>query len=251
MRSTDPTILWDTLRQGLSKQLPEASFKEWIAPCAPLEVKGGTLWIQVPSAAAKLWIEQQLPEEFSDALAMGGLGDLRLEFRVNGTPVAFNGDAFYTCFTFRAQDVSSLLQTGRNAIILALNHVSALPASLDAHARYGSEIESIYLIGDFAVRAVAAEHPLATTYRNEGGSLTPKPVNSFQRFVIGREQEAFSGDLAQQGYPFYAGEFQLETSLTCGALFLKRVWMSQLPKATSMPSSRGRAARACRRRPCS
>ncbi len=88
MRSTDPTILWDTLRQGLSKQLPEASFKEWIAPCAPLEVKGGTLWIQVPSAAAKLWIEQQLPEEFSDALAMGGLGDLRLEFRVNGTPVA-------------------------------------------------------------------------------------------------------------------------------------------------------------------
>ena len=56
MRSADPTALWDTIRQGLSKQLPEASYKEWIAPCAPLEMKGGTLWIQVPSAAAKLWI---------------------------------------------------------------------------------------------------------------------------------------------------------------------------------------------------
>jgi len=86
MRSTDPTTLWDTIRLGLSKQLPEASFKEWIAPCEPLAMKDGALWIQVPSAAAKLWIEQQLPEEFSDALAQGGLADLRLEFHVHGGP---------------------------------------------------------------------------------------------------------------------------------------------------------------------
>jgi chromosomal replication initiator protein len=88
MRSADPTTLWDTIRLGLSKQLPEASFKEWIAPCEPLSMKDGALWIQVPSAAAKLWIEQQLPEEFNDALAQAGLGDLRLEFQVNGTPPA-------------------------------------------------------------------------------------------------------------------------------------------------------------------
>lgn len=86
MRSTDPTALWDTIRLGLSKQLPEASFKEWIAPCAPLKVEDGTLWIQVPSAAAKLWIEQQLPEEFNDALAQGGLADLHLVFQVTGAP---------------------------------------------------------------------------------------------------------------------------------------------------------------------
>ena len=87
MRPTDPTTLWDTLRLSLSKSLPEASFKEWIAPCQPLKLEGETLWIQVPSTAAKLWIEQQLPEEFSDALAQGGLAGLRLEFRVNGSPV--------------------------------------------------------------------------------------------------------------------------------------------------------------------
>lgn len=87
MRSTEPATLWETLRFNLSKQLPEASFKEWIAPCEPLKLDNGALWIQVPSAAAKLWIEQQLPEEFSDALAQGGLGDLRLEFQVNGSPV--------------------------------------------------------------------------------------------------------------------------------------------------------------------
>ena len=86
MRSIDPAALWDTLRLSLSKQLPEASFKEWIAPCEPLKLEDGALWIQVPSAAAKLWIEQQLPEEFNDALAQGGLADLRLEFQVNGSP---------------------------------------------------------------------------------------------------------------------------------------------------------------------
>ena len=86
MRSTDPAALWDTLRLSLSKQLPEASFKEWIAPCDPLKLENGALWIQVPSAAAKLWIEQQLPEEFNDALAQSGLADLRLEFQVNGSP---------------------------------------------------------------------------------------------------------------------------------------------------------------------
>ena len=88
MRSTDPSALWETIRLGLSKQLPEASFKEWIAPCAPLKVEGETLWIQVPSAAAKLWIEQQLPEEFNDALAQGGLAELQLMFLVDGAPAA-------------------------------------------------------------------------------------------------------------------------------------------------------------------
>lgn len=89
MPTSDPDALWETIRQGLSKQLPEASFKEWIVPCQPLRLEEDALWIQVPSPAAKLWIEQQLPEEFNDALAQGGLGDLRLVFQVSGTgPVA-------------------------------------------------------------------------------------------------------------------------------------------------------------------
>ena len=93
MRNDNPQALWETLRLGLSKQLPEASFKEWISPCTPLKVEQNALWIGVPSAAAKLWIEQQLPEEFNDALAQGGLSDLRLEFVVDGaaTPEAKRG----------------------------------------------------------------------------------------------------------------------------------------------------------------
>ena len=92
MPSEDPDILWETIRLGLSKQLPEASFKEWIGPCQPLRVEEGALLIRVPSPAAKLWIEQQLPEEFSDALAQGGLGDLRLVFQVLGSTASDSGD---------------------------------------------------------------------------------------------------------------------------------------------------------------
>jgi chromosomal replication initiator protein len=84
MRSDDPQALWETLQTGLSRQLPEASYREWILPCEPLKVESDALWIGVPSAAAKLWIEQQLPEEFNDALAQGGLSGLRLEFLVKG-----------------------------------------------------------------------------------------------------------------------------------------------------------------------
>ena len=81
MPTADPDTLWETIRQGLSKQLPEASFEEWIAPCRPLRLEDGVLWIQVPSPAAKLWIEQQLPEEFNDALDQGGLKHLHLMFQ--------------------------------------------------------------------------------------------------------------------------------------------------------------------------
>ena len=137
---------------------------------------------------------------------------------VNGKRVAFDADDFYTCFTFRAQTVNGLLKPGRNEIVLTLNFVSGIPASLNARARYGTEIESIYLVGDFAVNAVQADKPLATTYRNQEGSLVPKPIHSFKTFAIAQETNTFAGDLVSQGYPFYAGEFQLDSTFELGAV---------------------------------
>lgn len=129
---------------------------------------------------------------------------------VNGKPVTFENSDTYTCFTFRARSIAGLLQRGKNEIVLTLDYVSAVPTSLNARARYGTEIESIYLIGDFAVKPVAADKPLTTTYRNQEGALTPKPIHSFKQFAIAKETNAFRGDLVPQGYPFYAGEFQLD-----------------------------------------
>lgn len=84
MASEDPQALWDTLRKGLSARLPERTFQDWIEPCKALTFDGTTLWIQTPSTSARVWIEQQLAEEFNDVLVQSGLHHLRLAFTVAG-----------------------------------------------------------------------------------------------------------------------------------------------------------------------
>lgn len=86
MTVLDANVPWEALRQGLSERLSEASFREWVAPCVPQGFDGSTLTLQVPSQPAKVWIEQQLAEEFNDALAAADLAHLKLVFLVNGTP---------------------------------------------------------------------------------------------------------------------------------------------------------------------
>ena len=125
---------------------------------------------------------------------------------VNGKPVSFAGSGYYRDTVFRAADINGLLIPGRNEIVLSLTFVSGIPTSLNARARYGTEIESIYLIGDFAVKAEQADQPLTDTYRNKDGVLPKKPIHSFKRFTLTKEAAAFTGDLVTQGYPFYAGE---------------------------------------------
>jgi len=168
----------------------------------PLQLKFAVEIVDVP-AACKLVVEQ--PAMYTS-------------ITVNGQPVAFDSDEFYTCFTFRAQMVAGLLRPGQNEIVLALDYVSAVPTSLNARARYGTEIETIYLVGDFAVRPTPADKPLTTTYRNQEGALIPKPIHSFKRFALTREAATFSGDLVPQGYPFYAGEFQLDGTFDLPAI---------------------------------
>jgi chromosomal replication initiator protein len=89
--SEDAASLWETLRTCLAERLSESSFKEWIEPCEAQKQEDGTLWIQVPSLSAKVWVEQQLAEEFNDALQQTGLGSLRLAFTVADAPKAPRG----------------------------------------------------------------------------------------------------------------------------------------------------------------
>lgn len=151
--------------------------------------------IAVVPAACKLAVEQ--PEIYR-------------AITVNGQPVSFAGGGFHRDIVLRTADITGLLAPGRNEIILALDFVAGIPADLNARVRHGTEIESVYLLGDFAVAAAVADHPLAGTYRNQEGVLPEKPVHSFKRFTVTGEGAAFSGDLVPQGYPFYAGEFLLD-----------------------------------------
>jgi chromosomal replication initiator protein len=80
----DAQSTWASIQKGLMDRLSEASFHEWIGPCEALRLDGGTLWIQVPTTSARVWIEQQLAEEFNDALVFAGVPELRLAFQVAG-----------------------------------------------------------------------------------------------------------------------------------------------------------------------
>jgi chromosomal replication initiator protein len=84
MSSHDSLALWETLRKGLASRLPERTFADWIGPCHAVNFDGTTLLIQVPSPSARVWIEQQLAEEFHDVLVQSNLANLRLAFMVAG-----------------------------------------------------------------------------------------------------------------------------------------------------------------------
>jgi hypothetical protein len=133
---------------------------------------------------------------------------------INGDEVHFEGDDIYRDIAFRRTDVVSMLQIGLNNILLELDFVSAIPESLDARERYGTEIESIYLVGDFRVAAEHSQEPPEPTQRNTWDQLQPRPIHRFRSFTISEEKGEFKGDLAQEGYPFYAGRFVLEKNFS-------------------------------------
>jgi chromosomal replication initiator protein len=80
MTQREAQHIWDKLCQGLENRLQERTFRDWVSPCTPTTYDGSTLWVQAPSASAKLWIEQQLAEDFHDSLVQIGMPELRLTF---------------------------------------------------------------------------------------------------------------------------------------------------------------------------
>lgn len=84
MTTNDPESIWETLRRGLAQKLPERTFQDWVEPCRALKFDGASLWLQTSSPSAKIWIEQQLAEEFHDVLVQADLAHLKLVFSVQG-----------------------------------------------------------------------------------------------------------------------------------------------------------------------
>ena len=72
--------LWNQIAVELREILPQQSYKEWIAPCAPVGLEGDVLTIQTGNDAIKMWLEQQYEDEFLEALQGAGLTHLQLRF---------------------------------------------------------------------------------------------------------------------------------------------------------------------------
>jgi hypothetical protein len=128
---------------------------------------------------------------------------------VNGKEIRFEGDSYYRDHALRVQDISGTLRRGKNEITLTVNYTAPETGSLNAVKRYGTEIESIYLVGDFGVTAVPSSLPVGRSHKYRDKTLVEKPVYRMERFEISSERSLFDNDLVLQGYPFYAGRFIL------------------------------------------
>src|SRR6185437_6040334 len=92
---------------------------------------------------------------------------------------------------------------------------SVRSSSDDPPARYGTEIESIYLIGDFSVTPLAAaatpECPRWSDF--ELPPVSQSLASGTDPFTLMVPQPLRAGDITRQGCPFFAGRLRYYATL--------------------------------------
>ena len=149
----------------------------------------------------------------------------RYQIKVNGREVEYAGLPFWRDIRWMPLDITGMLQSGDNEIELfcADFEPGDLGSIVDQEARYGTEIESLYLVGDFSVSAQPIEDkPFQSVW--QAWELPPLDLQCFapDSFVVGDPAPLQFGDSTAQGLPFYAGALQLKTKLPAAAKGAKR-----------------------------
>ncbi|NLF31226.1 MAG: hypothetical protein GX591_10120 [Planctomycetes bacterium] len=126
----------------------------------------------------------------------------RYAITINGRPVAREGDGWYIDRSFHPVDIASGAVEGTNTLELSIDFRPLPAASFALASLYevaeGVELESIYLIGSFAVAAAEA-----------AGPREPNCVRFAPSFALIAEPRTVAGDLTREGYPFFAGRATL------------------------------------------
>jgi hypothetical protein len=198
---------------GIFNRLNDKAFNGKLILSYPVQIE------QVP-ANCKLVLEQ--PNMYS-------------AIRINSEKYAFKADGFYVDHQFKTTTITNLLNKGRNTIELELNFKASVAASGVAKERYGSEIESIYLIGDFAVQAHEVSD-LNNSQRNQAGTFQLRPVHQAKSFSISAEKTQFAGEISTEGYPFYAGAFELKQTFELPEKRKDHSYVLELPNCEAIVS---------------
>lgn len=141
-------------------------------------------------------------------LVVERIGDFAIT--VNGRPAPAPEAGWWKDLSFGRTDIGPLLVRGRNEIVLRrtffqsekVYHVLFDPDVYESERNkltFDTELESIYLTGDFGVYS---ESPWMEEAR--GGLFTTGPFA-----LRKRPTEVFSGDLTRQGFAFFAGNLRL------------------------------------------
>jgi hypothetical protein len=140
----------------------------------------------------------------------------RYRISVNGQRVEYAGLPAWRDIRWSPIDITGMLHDGRNVIELHCEQFQHgdLTSIHDQQARYGTEIEAIYLVGDFSVSGeVTGEKPVHPQWEKWG--LPPISVECFEAESLKLTEPGplSFGDMTVQGLPFYAGRLRLSTDL--------------------------------------
>lgn len=125
---------------------------------------------------------------------------------VNGMSVKYEGLPFYREKCFLPIDITHHIKTGINRIQISRTFEAEDKDNLDnenLHKYYGTELEQVYLIGDFAVKGKRTGQDFFECRRER---FNPK-------FVMAKESGITGGNLLTDGYCFFNGTINLTTNV--------------------------------------
>jgi hypothetical protein len=129
------------------------------------------------------------------------------DIRVNGQPVRYQALPYYVDPAFHPVEATEFVREGDNVVEISTEFRPVGKASFGLASLFekkeGTELESIYVIGDFVVRgdpSDADQQPGCIRYRPD--------------FRIAEETGTSTGDLTGEGYPFYAGRATYMATVT-------------------------------------
>jgi len=126
----------------------------------------------------------------------------KYEIRVNDRIFKYEGSSYYRDISFHPVDINGAVKKGRNIIEISTYFMAGDPTNRrDLEKLYGTELEAVYLIGDFSVKG----------QKKEGDG---KSIWYYPHFSISQEESKTNGDLLASGYPFYNGTILLSQSIS-------------------------------------
>ncbi len=130
----------------------------------------------------------------------------KFEVRVNDQEVNYTNLPYYRDQFFHPIAITSFVKEGNNTIVLSCHFEAADKNKIDnnnLHQFYGTELEQIYLTGDFAVRGEKIGEDYFECRRERY-----KPS-----FVLTKETGKTSGNLLTDGYCFFNGTIGLSADV--------------------------------------
>lgn len=134
---------------------------------------------------------------------------------VNGREVRYAGLPYWLDIRFLPISIREYVVEGENHIVLRCNNFryGDLTSVNDYAARYGTEIESIYIVGDFSVQGEYTNGSFDETYWNISKLKPPFKYLRTVSAVVTAPKDLLLGDVTEDGLPFYAGRLEYRTSL--------------------------------------